>query len=198
MRERERVGVRALGGAEAWSSDGRGRGGVHGRAISCEAVAGFLFCSRSKMTSDSAHKRRRHRCRGRTRAALVLALCICGALACGMLWVYVVFWWGNTESVRLYVTARGHVIQEHLETDAHSLLDQSLHWCHFAVQPTLFMLSSPGSVFLVFELAACERANKRADVHITFNPPLGPGVVCAGGVGRTTAATHPGVLRKIV
>lgn len=144
------------------------------------------------MTSDSAHKRRRHRCRGRARAALVLALCICGALACGMLWVYVVFWWGNTESVRLYVTARGHVIQEHLETDAHSLLDQSLHWCHFAVQPTLFMLSSPGSVFLVFELAACERANKRADVHITFNPLLGSGVVCAGGVAPVELPTVGG------
>ena len=117
------------------------------------------------MTSDSSSKRRRslrcrhrcgRRCRGRTRAALLLlAACVCGALVCGALGLHVVFWWGDMDSVRRYVTARGHVMQEHLETDAHALLDQSLHWCHFAVRPTLFMLSAPGSVFLVFELAAC-------------------------------------------
>jgi hypothetical protein len=93
----------------------------------------------------------------------------------------VVFWWGDMDSVRRYVTARGHVMQEHLETDAHALLDQSLHWCHFAVRPTLFMLSAPGSVFLVFELAACGgRARERPDVRFTFSPSLGADVVCAG------------------
>jgi hypothetical protein len=61
-----------------------------------------------------------------------------------------------------HIYPMGHVMKERMIAETHQRLDKMLHWCHFSILPTLYLLPKPQSLFVMFELTACTSTSKQA------------------------------------
>ena len=105
------------------------------------------------MGSDSTTKGKH------TRTRLIRKCCICLILGISsLLLIYYLLEYLAPSSMLIENTIlpRSRVMAERILAETHLRFDNILQWCHFSVLPTLYLLSNPGSLFIMWELTSCE------------------------------------------